>query len=278
VARHRGISAALPHIGYSIQQPALSEQMLQLEEAIGQKLFIRHPFALTPAGETLVAELEPGLQRLFATLNTLQAPPRRPLRIGAPDVAVSQFLPPLTAKLQREFPALGFEFVADDDAALLRRLATGDLDLVISTERPTRATGLSCRTLLRLPLALLLPGPAAPRDAADVLLSQRPRLCAVENGPVWHHFAAGLKSRGLEWRPLVTATSFSAVPFLVASGMGVGLGLQLEALTAPHRLTALSLPAGFAPIEVVLLHPPRPEIPVKRLADEITHRAAKMET
>ena len=39
VAKHGGISAAVRHIPYGIQQPAVSGQMRQLEGDVGEKLF-----------------------------------------------------------------------------------------------------------------------------------------------------------------------------------------------------------------------------------------------
>src|SRR3954469_18353805 len=59
VARHGGISAAVRHIPYGIQQPAVSGQMRALEESAGVKLFERSPFKLTPAGERLFAHVQP---------------------------------------------------------------------------------------------------------------------------------------------------------------------------------------------------------------------------
>ena len=53
VAKHGGISSAVRHMPYGIQQPAVSGQILQLEEYLGQKLFHRRPFSLTPGGERL---------------------------------------------------------------------------------------------------------------------------------------------------------------------------------------------------------------------------------
>src|SRR5579859_4106173 len=50
VARHGGISRAVRHIPYGIQQPAVSSQILQLEEDLGKRLFERSPFRLTAAG------------------------------------------------------------------------------------------------------------------------------------------------------------------------------------------------------------------------------------
>ena len=56
VARHGGICRALPHMPYGIQQPALSIQMLDLEQELGVTLFSRRPFARTAAGMALSLE------------------------------------------------------------------------------------------------------------------------------------------------------------------------------------------------------------------------------
>ena len=50
VAKHQGISAAVRHIPYGIQQPAVSGQMLALESNLGVRLFERVPFRLTAPG------------------------------------------------------------------------------------------------------------------------------------------------------------------------------------------------------------------------------------
>src|SRR5206468_12584439 len=51
VARHGGISEAVRNIPYGIQQPAVSAQIIQLEESLGVTLFNRRPFSLTVGGE-----------------------------------------------------------------------------------------------------------------------------------------------------------------------------------------------------------------------------------
>jgi DNA-binding transcriptional LysR family regulator len=58
VARHGGISAAARQIPYGIQQPAISLQIMQLEDALATTLFHRRPFQLTPTGETLFRFIE----------------------------------------------------------------------------------------------------------------------------------------------------------------------------------------------------------------------------
>src|ERR1700690_2902158 len=64
VARHRGISSAVRHMPYGIQQPAVSSQILLLEQDLGVRLFERNPFRLTPAGEELDNFVRPFFENL----------------------------------------------------------------------------------------------------------------------------------------------------------------------------------------------------------------------
>src|SRR5438046_2714823 len=59
VAKHGGISEAVRNIPYGIQQPAVSAQILQLEESLGVTLFRRRPFSLTSPGEKLFRFIQP---------------------------------------------------------------------------------------------------------------------------------------------------------------------------------------------------------------------------
>ena len=77
VARFGGIAAAVRGMPYGIQQPAVSGQILQLEEVLGVSLFQRRPFALTPAGRDLYAFVEP----FFSQLSTVVAPEKYPLTL-----------------------------------------------------------------------------------------------------------------------------------------------------------------------------------------------------
>src|SRR3954463_4101936 len=86
VARHGGISAAVRHIPYGIQQPAVSGQMLALEETVGGKLFGRSPFKLPAAGERLFAHVQPFVENLKAVLSELRATSEPELRIGGAEL------------------------------------------------------------------------------------------------------------------------------------------------------------------------------------------------
>ena len=53
VAKNGGVSAAARAMPYGIQQPAISAQILQLEDALGTTLYQRRPFQLTREGQAL---------------------------------------------------------------------------------------------------------------------------------------------------------------------------------------------------------------------------------
>ncbi|HWB61047.1 MAG TPA: LysR family transcriptional regulator, partial [Chthoniobacteraceae bacterium] len=71
VAKHGGISEAVRKMPYGIQQPAISAQILQLEESLNLILFQRRPFQLTPAGRELYEFVEPFFGRLDETARRL---------------------------------------------------------------------------------------------------------------------------------------------------------------------------------------------------------------
>src|SRR5215207_4137816 len=72
VARHGGISSAVRHMPYGIQQPAVSAQILRLEKDLGAKLFERQPFRLTPAGKELMELADPFFSNLEAVAQRLK--------------------------------------------------------------------------------------------------------------------------------------------------------------------------------------------------------------
>src|SRR6266511_2830865 len=82
VARHGGISEAVRKIPYGIQQPAVSGQILQLEEFLGVALFHRRPFALTPAGEELYRFIQPFFDNLESMKKKLRGDASQHVRIG----------------------------------------------------------------------------------------------------------------------------------------------------------------------------------------------------
>src|SRR5687767_15543970 len=88
VAKHGGISEAVRNMPYGIQQPAMSGQIIQLEEFLGIALFQRRPFALTPQGEELYAFIKPFFDNLQPMAEKLRGGVPQHLRSGASEVVL----------------------------------------------------------------------------------------------------------------------------------------------------------------------------------------------
>src|SRR6187431_230271 len=106
VARHGGISEAVRNMPYGIQQPAISGQVIQLEEFLGVTLFQRRPFSLTPAGEKLFKFIQPFFANLDTVASELQGGKARQIRIGASTIVLRDHLPELFQNVRKKFPDL----------------------------------------------------------------------------------------------------------------------------------------------------------------------------
>src|SRR3954471_12669287 len=104
VAKHGGISAAVRHIPYGIQQPAVSGQMRALEENTGTQLFERSPFRLTPAGEKLFAHVQSFFENLDAVEAELRGGAHAELRIGASELVLRDHIPTVMQRLRQRHP------------------------------------------------------------------------------------------------------------------------------------------------------------------------------
>ena len=99
VARHRGVSAAARHMPYGVQQPAISAQILQLEDSLGSTLFHRRPFKLTKEGEQLYKHIAPFFGGLGELGNSLRGGTEKRLRIAAPEIVQRDYLPGLLLRM-----------------------------------------------------------------------------------------------------------------------------------------------------------------------------------
>ena len=132
VAKHGGIMPAVRNIPYGIQQPAVSSQILQLEEFLGVTLFHRRPFALTGEGEKLFRFIQPFFGNLSQVADDLRGGRARLIRIGASSIVLREHLPGLLQRVRKKFPGLRVALREGDPAELGQWLEAGDLDLAVT--------------------------------------------------------------------------------------------------------------------------------------------------
>ena len=106
ISTYGGITEAARKMPYGIQQPAISAQILRLEEDLGLKLFQRRPFQLTPAGRELYEFVAPFFSRVQETSQRLRGESAQRLRLAALTTILRDHLPILLVRHRRRFPHL----------------------------------------------------------------------------------------------------------------------------------------------------------------------------
>src|SRR5581483_11288156 len=67
-------------------------------------------------------------------------------------------------------------------------------------------------------------------------------------------FQRFLREKGVHWRPSITVDTITAVPWHVAEGQGIGLGIDLPILHGSHDVRMLPLPE-VKPVTIGVLCP-----------------------
>jgi len=253
VAKHGGISAAVRHIPYGIQQPAVSGQMGKLEEEVGAKLFERSPFKLTPAGVRLFAHVEPFFSNLDAVKQRLGSGDPPPLRVGASEVVLRTHLPAVLERLRHRHPHVRLKLRSGFDTELADWLRDGDVDLIVTPVpgRPPPRT--RHQRLLRLPLVLLVPKKWKIVSAASLWANRRPEAPLIslpERESTSVVFQRGLRKRRVTWPVTIEASSLELIMQYVADGRGAGVSLMLPEFVHNPRVRVLPLD-DFDSVEVV---------------------------
>jgi DNA-binding transcriptional LysR family regulator len=145
VARHGGVAAATRNMPYGIQMSAISGQMSALEESLGTRLFERRPFALTPAGEELYQFVQPFFENVEAVENKIRAGSGRQLRIGASELVLRDYLPPVFATVRKQFPGLKLVLRSGHQAFLEELLRRREIDLALTILEKTEHLSLAAR-------------------------------------------------------------------------------------------------------------------------------------
>ena len=247
VAKHGGIMPAVRNIPYGIQQPAVSAQVAQLEEYLGVTLFQRRPFALTPPGEKLYAFVKPFFSNLDKVAGDLQGGQARHFRIGASTIVLRDHLPQLLTGVRKKFPGLRILLREGFPAQLETLLTNDEVDLVVTMIESKPAAGLQSLVLLELQLVLLVEKSSRFKSVEELWALDKitdPLICLPAHETMTKNFQARLTEMGVEWFPSIEASSADLVESYVASGLGIGLSVNVPGKPLPKNVRALPL-VGF---------------------------------
>ncbi len=254
VAKHGGISAAVRHIPYGIQQPAVSGQVGALEADLGTRLFERSPFRLTAAGRKLFAHIEPFFAGLPALSAQLRDEERPELRLGASELVLRLHIPTVTRRLRERHPRLQLSLRSGYQVQFETWLRDGLIDLAVVPIDAKPGARLGQLRLTRVPLVLLVPKKSPLKHAADLWKQKKlhePLVCLPAASSVTRSFQRDLRKLGVAWEQAVEATSMEMVTSYVANGEGWGVNLAIPEAIEHPEVRALPL-AGFTPMEIGL--------------------------
>lgn len=271
VSKHGGISAAVRHIPYGIQQPAVSGQIRQLEESVGARLFERSPFKLTPAGEKLFAHVQP----FFENLPTLSAKLREAtdpeLRLGGSELVLREYIPAVLQQVKQNFPRLRLNLRTGFQAQLEDELREGRLDAAVTPIASRPPARLRQVKIADVPLVLLVPR-RSPWKSADELWTRRsiaePLISLPATTIVTQNFQAGLRRRGVSWPVTIEATSIELVTRYVSNGDGFGVSIAVAPVVRHRAVRVLPLP-DFTPMAMGVLWRGEPSPLVRALIEKV---------
>lgn len=230
VAKFGGIAEAVRNMPYGIQQPAISSQIIQLEEFLGVTLFQRRPFELTPAGEELYAFAAPFFGNLDRMTEKLQGGTAHSIRVGASEIILRDHLPALVQEVRKKFPKLKMVLREGYQPQLEQWLDRQEIDLAFTLLNQKGPGGSRTQRLLELPLVLLVEKGSklhVPDDLWQCDKIEEPLIALPANEMLCKVFQQELTRRAIDWFPSIEVSSLNLVETYVARGYGIGLSLAL---------------------------------------------------
>jgi DNA-binding transcriptional LysR family regulator len=223
----------------------VSAQVAQLEAFLGVTLFKRRPFALTPEGEKLYAFIQPFFSNLDKMAADFQGGQARQIRIGASTIILRDHLPGLLAGIRKKFSSLKILLREGYPAQLEEMLFRDEIDLAITVIGHKPAGGIQSVVLLELPMILLVEKNSPIQSAAELWRRDKidePLICLPAAESLTREFLGRLQALKVEWFPAIEASSAGLIETYVASGLGVGLSVQVPSKPLPKNVRALPLP------------------------------------
>ena len=255
----------------SVSQPALSMQVKDLEERLGQPLFERGPRMVRPTvfGEDFLQRARAILQSVDDLGDLAQISKGgmiRRLRLGIIPTVAPYLLPRLIADLTELYPGLDLQVRESVTPRLLAELAEGQLDAAIV------ALPVSEPTLTEVPLmtedfVLIRPQADDSKPVPDAGQLRQMRLLLLEEGHCFRDQAlAFCDTRSARPREWLDGSALTTLVQMVGAGIGVTLIPDM----------AVVIEANSAPVSVARFARPVPSRTIGRIWRRSTPMAAQL--
>lgn len=247
VAELGSFSAAADRAG--LTQPAISQQIRQLERQLGVQLIERtgRRAHLTPAGEDLLVHAHRIREQVELALDAL-APHRNGsagrLRIGTGATACIHLLPEVLGKIRHDMPGVDITVRTGDTPDILRLLEDNAIDAAVVT-LPAGGRSIDTIPVYRDELVAVFP-PGEPVAAGEItpeFLATKP-LLLYKGGNTRKLVDRWFGAAGQTARPVMELASVEAIRQLVGAGLGMAilprLAVQENNGTQPLQSASLS--------------------------------------
>jgi len=228
VAEHGSFTRAAEKL--LLTQPAVSWQVHNLEEELGQKLFERQgkKVQLTEAGEILFSQSRKIFQQLREVegiLNDLKSLETGRLSLGTVDVISIYVLPMIFHEFHQSYPGVEISIEVDNSFTICAAVAEGDLDLGFVT------LPVENKNLISMPIYTDIMWviansrhPLAGRESVTLEDLCRTNLIVYKRGSVTRRIIEEVfESYGLELAPAMEIDRPEAMKKLVEVGLGVSI-------------------------------------------------------
>ena len=244
----------------AISQPALSGQIRELEETLGEALFERGPrqVRITGFGEEFALRVRDILRAVDELEGLARASRERllgRLRIGVIPTVAPYLLPALIRDLTREHSELDINVRETQTAKLIAELSEGRLDAAI-VALPVSQPSFEEVPLFREEFLLVRPREDEGKPAPSVGALREMRLLLLEEGHCFRDQAlAFCEMHAARPREVLDASSLSTLVQMVGAGIGVTLipemALAVETRSAEVSVARFETPTPTRTIGMI---------------------------
>lgn len=256
VAETGGFSRAAQRC--NISQPSLSQQIIKLEQELGQPLFERlgRRVVLTAAGQALL----PRASRVLSDIQSIKKgfadeadAERGQLAIGCIPTLAPLLLPDVLQRFAERYPQARLSILEQTTAVLIERLIALELDICLMS-LPIDHKQIATEELFHEPLVLAVPRehPLAAQGQPEIgALRAVPFIALNEEHCLSAQVQAFCYERSVQPQVICRATQLATVQSCVAAGLGVSLVPQTLAALDRSGQCAYRQIAGETPTRAI---------------------------
>lgn len=246
---HFGQAAEQCHV----TQSALSQQIKQLEQTCGARLFERgsREVRVTPFGREFLSHAEKIVRDTEALARFAEqtgGQPNRPIRFGLIPTVAPYLLPEILPLLRQQLPDIRFELREGHTDLLLDQLDRGELDLALIATDPPDPNRLDRAELFADPFVAAMPRNRHMSAPVDLTSIPHDQILLLNEGHCFRDQAMAVCSMRDGDAHTFAATSLSTIMELVANGQGMTLlpAISLKKEGADPRIAIAPLDASGA--------------------------------